>query len=395
MRIDINSRTWREQAQREDEVARVVWAHIAEAGTSHVPEAIETLGHTDALRHVLGMPHKYEAVVRRWQELDLEAEIAAGRKFGVRYIGPGDAEWPTALDDLEQPPHCLFALGEGDVAQLARRSVSVVGARAATTYGQRVAATMGCDLSTAGFTVVSGGAFGIDSAAHRGALVDRSGTICVLACGVDRAYPQAHADLFRAIRESGVLVSENPVGAAPLRHRFLHRNRLIAALSPATVVVEAGLRSGSLSTARRAAELSRMVAAVPGPVTSASSAGCHELIRDGGAVLVTDAGDVLELVESYGSGIGRRSSKESRTLPQDQLSARASVVWDVLPLHDPKEAERVAADACVSMSDVLAALGELQLAGLAVREQGLWRKTPLSRTPEPSATLAGTPEDHP
>lgn len=392
MNLSIDHKLWREQAQEDDAVARLVWAHVSEAASPKVHEAVRSLGPAQALRHAIDAPRAYEGVARRWHTLNLPQQLDMGARWGVRYVQPGDAEWPAALDDLREPPHCLFVRGGGNLESLATRSVAIVGARAATSYGQRVAAQLGCDLGTAGYATVSGGAFGIDAAAHRGALIESAGTVCVLAGGVDRIYPQAHTEMFATIAEQGVLVSESPMDAAPMRQRFLHRNRLIAALAPATVVVEAGLRSGSLSTARRAAELNRIVAAVPGAVTSAASAGCHELIRDHAAVLVTDAGDVLELVRGYGSGLAPRPEKTSQVLPQDELSARAALVWDVLPLNRSDFAEDIATAACISLADVMAALGELQLCGLAVRDGSGWRKTRLRSSGTESATLAAAVE---
>ena len=384
-RISVN---WRQQVTEDDLLARIAWAHLSEACNATLTALIDDIGPAGALAFVLENPRRFEAVMRRWSTLDLLDVLNRGRRLGVRYIAPGDAEWPLALDDLPEPPHVLFALGERELAPTVGRSVALVGARAATAYGERIAAQLGCDLGTKGFTVVSGGAFGIDAAAHRGALVESAGTVCVLAGGVDQVYPQAHYELFQSIKRNGLLVSESPLGARPMRQRFLHRNRLIAALTPATVVVEAGLRSGSLSTARRAADLCRIVAAIPGPVTSAASAGCHELIRDGVATLVTDAGDILELLEGYGRGLINPQTKVGQTLPQDSLTARAACVWDALPLHDGQDVETIGVDANLPTEDVIAGLGELQLAGLAHRESGLWKKTPLTKSTSTSTLAA-------
>lgn len=216
----------------------------------------------------------------------------------LRLIEPDDVEWPAALADLgEDMPKQLWLRGEADLTTLLTNAVAIVGARAATAYGSDVASRMGNGLASKGYTVVSGGAYGIDAMAHWGALSGTEPTIAVLATGVDVAYPKAHDRLFERIATEGLLVSEYEPGASPRPNRFLARNRIVAALTKGTVVVEAGLRSGSLNTARRAKEMGRLVMAVPGPVTSAMSVGCHALIKDG-ALLVTDHDDVIAALEA-------------------------------------------------------------------------------------------------
>lgn len=216
---------------------------------------------------------------------------------GVRVIHPGDQEWPDALTLLgDDEPTQLWVQGKGRLNELAARSVSIIGARAATSYGGHVASDFGYTLASHQITVISGGAFGIDALAHRGAIAADGLTIAVMATGLDVAYPSAHAPLFRRIAENGLLVSEYPPGTSPSRERFLARNRIVAALGLATVIVEAGLRSGSMNTAHRAHALGRPVLGVPGPITSALSAGVHSLLQDGTASLVTSAADVLKFV---------------------------------------------------------------------------------------------------
>jgi DNA processing protein len=234
----------------------------------------------------------------RLADLDPGRVLDRADRLDARVVVPGDAEWPTGLDDLGgSAPLCLWVRGPVDLAAAVRRSVALVGARAATAYGEHVAADLAAGLAEAGCTVVSGGAYGIDVAAHRGALAVGGPTIALLAGGVDRTYPAGNHTLLESLaREHGAVVAECPPGTAPVRARFLLRNRLIAALSGATVVVEAAWRSGALSTATHAAALLRPLGAVPGPVTSMASAGCHRLIRDGAAVCVTGTPDVLELV---------------------------------------------------------------------------------------------------
>jgi len=247
------------------------------------------------------LEHAFGTWRKRLGSVPAEMDLAGFHRDGIRLVCPGEPEWPTQLDMLGLArPYALWLRGEADLRYCCLRSVSIVGARAATAYGAHVGTEMAAALAERGWTVVSGGAYGIDSCAHRGALAADGVTIAVLACGVDVAYPAGHADLLTAIAAQGVLVSEWPPGRTPTRRRFLIRNRVIGALSRGTVVVEAGLRSGALNTARHARDLGRPLMAVPGPVTSAVSAGCHQVIREWGAVCVTSAADVVEMLTPLG-----------------------------------------------------------------------------------------------
>ena len=219
------------------------------------------------------------------------AEVIAG----VRRIQRGDAEWPPQVTDTDT----LWVYGDGNLRDLTAQAVAVVGSRASTSYGEYVALDLACALAEKGWSTVSGGAFGIDAAAHRGCMVAQRGTVAVLACGVDRIYPTAHVTLFERIRASGVLVSAYEPGSVPRRERFLERNRLTVQLSRGVVVVEAATRSGSLSTARDALLLNRPLMAVPGPVTSATSAGTNGLIAVGDARLVTNSEDVIQCIVNH------------------------------------------------------------------------------------------------
>lgn len=252
--------------------------------------------------------------LQRWRgrlaAVDVEAVLEDADRRRIRVLIPGDEEWPSTLDDLQETaPHCLWVQGPARLDRLAgERAAALVGSRASTPYGEDVASSLGAAFAGAGGTVVSGGAYGIDAAAHRGALAAQDGaTLAVLAGGLDRLYPRGNTQLLERIREQHLLLSEAPMGTAPTRWRFLARNRLIAALSRAVVVVEAAWRSGALSTARLADQLSRPVGAVPGPVTSAASAGCHRLIRERGAVLVTEPAELLDLLPG-GPAAGRGAS---------------------------------------------------------------------------------------
>ena len=230
-------------------------------------------------------------------------DLETVRRFGGTLLTPESDWWPQSLRDLQlQEPLCLWIRGQNAVAIPTQdRVVAVVGSRDSTSYGTSVTSALAGGLVARGHTVISGGAYGIDAQAHRGALaVAREDhplpTVAVLACGVDRYYPAGNEGLLREIAERGLVISEVPPGSSPSRYRFLQRNRLIAALSSVTVVVEARWRSGALSTAHHAASLGRAVGAVPGSVESINSAGCHRLLRDGSAICVTDAAEIAELM---------------------------------------------------------------------------------------------------
>ncbi|WP_460859834.1 DNA-processing protein DprA [Nocardiopsis coralliicola] len=312
----------------------------------------------------------------RWAAAARSAEpdriIAGAAEAGARLVVPGDPEWPGRLDQLgPRRPVALWIRGSADLRHAALRSVAVVGARAATRYGERVAGSVGCALAEAAWTVVSGGAHGIDTAAHRGALAGGGPTIAVLACGADRIHPRGNADLFAAVTGNGALVCEHAPGAAPTRHGFLVRNRLIAALTPGTVVVEAGLRSGALNTARHAHELHRTLMAVPGPVSSALSAGCHRLLRDWQAVCVTGAADIAEQL----GAIGPELATGGTVLARDALGADARRILDAVPRSGAGPAA-IAAAAGADLSAALRHLGLLTAGGFLERTPSGWRPRP-------------------
>jgi DNA processing protein len=266
------------------------------------------------------------------------------------------------------------------------RSVAIVGSRASTAYGEHVAGELAAGLGERGWAVVSGGAFGIDAAAHRGALAVEGLTVAVLACGVDRPYPAAHGSLFARIAEAGLVLSEWPPGCAPLRHRFLVRNRLIAGLTRGTVVVEAAARSGAQATAKRAHRLGKEVLVVPGPVTSAMSVGCHELLREpeGGARLVASAAHVLEAVGGFGADLA--GAAERPPSPRDGLSDVALRVLDACPVRIGVPPERLAAVAGCDVLDVLRVLPALEVAELVQ-----WTGTGWRLSPPPTKEVTGRP----
>ena len=225
----------------------------------------------------------------------LEQNLVGAERADIGTLIPGDKEWPSALDDLgDRRPYVLWTRGMTSfLARPLNDLVTITGARASTSYGEQVAGQLASDLASAERIIVAGGAYGIEGAAHRAALASGGDTIAVMANGVDRPYPMGHRELLERVADLGLMVSEVPPGSVPTRHRFLARARLMAALSAATVVVEAGVRSGSMTVARRAHELGRTVGAVPGPVTSATSNGPHELLELGIARIVTHSEQII------------------------------------------------------------------------------------------------------
>jgi DNA processing protein len=300
----------------------------------------------------------------------------------ARFVVPGDDEWAPGLADLAHAgeiqrrggePYGLWLRGPGHLADLMRHSVAIVGSRAATAYGSGIAADLAADLVERGVTVVSGGAFGIDAAAHRGALAAGGPSVGVLACGVDVAYPPANASIFDELADNHLLVSELPPGAHPTRVRFLARNRLIAAMAQATIVVEAALRSGARNTAGWAVECGRPLMAVPGSVYSRASTAPHLMIRNGQAVLVTNAAEVMELISEAGQDtlpIARGPQRATDSLSESQLA-----VFEAVPARRRTSVGEIALAAGVSVPVCLAALAELEAAGLVDGDERGWLAT--------------------
>ena len=318
--------------------------------------------------------------LKRWQprmpDLAPERDLATMARLGGRLIIPSDELWPVQLADLGiQEPICLWWRGQEQPLPGAATSIALVGSRDSTSYGAAVTGDIAYSLAQRGFTVVSGGAYGIDAHAHRAALAGASGavpTIAVMAGGVDRFYPSGNEDLLRAVCNQGAVLAEVPPGSAPTRYRFLQRNRIIAALSAVTVVVEARWRSGALNTAHHAETLGRAVGAVPGSVHSANSAGCHRLLRDGGAVCVTDAAEVAELAGPSGSDLPE--PRHGQAAVQDGLTLEDLILLDALPLRSTTSVEKLSVVAGLGQDSVRAGLGRLGLLGLAVSERGGWKR---------------------
>ncbi|MEU1401212.1 DNA-processing protein DprA [Streptomyces sp. NPDC005728] len=315
---------------------------------------------------------QWGGLVGRARRAEPERDLAVARAAGVRFVCPGDAEWPGQLDDLgDSRPTGLWVRGRPSLRMWALTSVAVVGARACTEYGAHVAGTLASGLAERGWVVVSGGAYGIDGAAHRGALAAGGATVAVLACGVDRPYPRGHTALINRIAEQGLVVGELPPGDHPTPSRFILRNRVIAALTRGTVVVEAACRSGSLVTARAAGRLGRFTMGVPGPVTSGLSVGVHELLR-GDAVLVTDAAEVIELVGDMGE---LAPPRRGPVLPRDLLEPAARAVLAALPANRTAPAEEIASGARTTPDDAIARLYELRSLGYVERHGDGWKLT--------------------
>jgi DNA processing protein len=362
--------------QRELRQARAYLSRVAEPPAPALSELIIDAGPVRAARLVAAgqVSHRVaaETGARRVDDR-AEADLSAVAALGGRLVIPEDAEWPAEAftcfatptaqaDDRWRPPVALWVRGAGRLDELGERGVAVVGARAATGYGEHVAAEFGYELAEGGFTVVSGAAFGVDGAAHRGALAADGRTVAVQACGLDRAYPAGHHRLLDRIAEGGAVVSEYPPGGWPARHRFLIRNRLIAAFGAGTVVVEAGVRSGARRTAAAAAALGRVVMAVPGPVTSALSVGCHLLVRDEQALLVTRVAEVIEAVGRIGEDFAPPlGTPRWRT---DGLNPELLAVYEALPARAPRHPEQLVRDSGVPLHRVRSALPLLELQDL-------------------------------
>ena len=315
------------------------------------------------------------------REIDSAAEDLEllARRNG-RLVTADDDEWPllsftgfARMDHRQRPeshpPLALWVVGSARLDDMAQRAVAIVGTRACTAYGEHVAADLAAGLVERDVTVVSGGAYGIDGAAHRATLATDGFTVAVLAGGIDVPYPSGHATLLHRIGQDGLVVSEYPPGVRPARHRFLTRNRLVAALSGATVVVEAGARSGAANTAAWARGLGRPVCAVPGPITSAASVGCHALLRDE-ANLVTRAADVVELIGHIGELAPDEERPESLL---DGLGEAEQRVYDALPARGRRTVDQIAVASGLPPMQVLGPLSMLEVCGLVNRVDGYWR----------------------
>ncbi len=376
-------------ASDQERLARIALCRLAEPGDPRLTSLVSELGAIRVRDHLLAerdLRGLQTDIAARLADLDPATDLERARQAGIRYVIPGDGEWPTRLDDLAGAaplqqrggvPLGLWVRGPMQLDQLTS-AVAVVGSRSSTSYGDGVSGAIGAGLAREGWWVVSGAAYGIDQAAHRGALAgsDEGSTVAVLACGVDRAYPASHQALLAHIAEVGAVISEVAPGCSPSRLRFLSRNRLIAALTTGTVVVEAAARSGALNTANWASRLHRVLMAVPGSVNTAQSQGTLELIRSGAAALVTEAADVLEMLGASGEHLTqpRRGPVRSR----DRLNSRQQQVLDAVPLLHAAPVDSIARTAGIGLVEVRKALTWLLEAELVEQTETGWRLTPLA-----------------
>ncbi len=359
------------RAAEDELLARVAWSRLAEPGDPRLAELVAAVGAGAALTALWERDVSWMAKYRaRMATVHPVRDIESIQRLGGRVIIPSDMQWPPGCADLAVPPLCLWVRGPLDVDQLGVRSVSIVGARAASAYGEHIAAEFGYGMAAADYVVLSGLAFGIDAAVHRAALAGGL-SAAVLAGGLERAYPAAHDRLLDHLCAEGMVCSEVPVGVAPTRSRFLLRNRLIAAMTSGTIVVEAAARSGALNTARTAADLGRPVGAAPGPVTAAASVGCHQLIRSGRAALITSAAEILDLVGRLGQDAAPEVPREGRIT--DQLAPVELQVLDALSQSRGRSLDRICAVAGVDPQAAHRALAQLAVLGFAQRTASGWR----------------------
>jgi DNA processing protein len=385
------------RAPEAERLARVALGRLAEPNDCQLFAYVREVGAVAALEAIRSGPVDLpglpglEHYRTRLPGPDPEADLGEADARGARFVVPGDLEWPSQLADAElpggdkqrpsAPPLGLWVRGGGSLRLAALKSIAVVGSRAATAYGARVASDLGSGLAERGFAVVSGGAYGIDAAAHRGTLAVGGLTVAVLASGVDVPYPQGHHALFGRIADEGILVSELPPGSHPTKGRFLDRNRLIAALTRGTVLVEAAFRSGALNTTGWARRMSRPVLGFPGPVTSPLSAGVHRELVDGRAVLATNATDVASLIGARGAAFAgldeqltlEAAAREGARRPEDQLDELAKRVLDAVPAGRAVDRAQLAQEAGLSVELVAQRLVQLQLLGLVEGGDQGWR----------------------
>lgn len=401
-------------------LARIALTWLVEPGTRAMFRLVERFGPVDALHRLLAgdvADQRLRSAVESrlgagdpWEAANAAAEQT--RRMGARLVTPEDEEWPARVQDLRRltltnadrrvdqetaPPLCLWVRGAWPLDEVLQRSVAVVGSRAATPYGLHVATEIAFGLAERNWTIVSGGAFGIDAAAHRGALNAGGLTVAVLACGVDRPYPMGNTALFDRIADVGLLVSEWLPGAAPLRPRFLIRNRVIAAATLGTVLVEAAARSGATQTLRRALAMRRPSMVLPGPVTSAMSVGAHELLREHPeARLVTGVPHILEEVGRIGADLAPPVRGPEQ--PRDMLDDESALILESVPRRGASGPDALAARAGIELRTALRKLSMLERLGLVVRRDGGYALAPAGpgpsplRDPEPTMTGHGSPE---
>ncbi|WP_280394580.1 DNA-processing protein DprA [Nocardia brasiliensis] len=375
----------------EDHERRLAWVYLSRVvggPCAALSALIESVGVVEAARAVREcvLPESLRGPTERRRGTDSAArDLEWMTRIGGRVVTPDDPEWPSwrllglaqldpARDRDSAVPLVLWVRGPRSLRQASERALAVVGARCSTGYGNHATAEIAGELAAQGWTIVSGAAFGIDGTAHRAALAAGGGTIAVLACGIDRPYPAQHDRLLAEIAETGAVVSEYAPGTTAHKHQFLARNRLIAAMADGVLVVEAGARSGARNTAKWARRLGRPALALPGPVTSAASVGCHRMIRDGEARLVTCAEEAIEEAGPLRLPLPGAVNPTAETLSGDE-----AVVFAALPRSGSRTPRELAEASGLSLAAVRAALPALELAGSVGTGAGGWFRTPADR----------------
>ncbi len=373
----------------EADARRLAWVYLSrvvQGPCAPLSALIGSVGVVEAARAVreCALPEPLRGPTAQRREVDVAArDLETVERIGGRVVTPDDPEWPAwrmlGFAQLEPGrdrdgavPLVLWVRGPRSLLESSERAVAVVGARCSTGYGNRVTGEIAGDLAAQGWTIVSGAAFGIDGMAHRAALAVEGPTIAVLACGIDRPYPAQHERLLADIAESGLVVSEYPPGVTAQKHQFLARNRLIAALADGVLVIEAGLRSGARNTVKWARRLGRPALAVPGPVTSAASVGCHRMIREGEALLVTRAEEVVDEAGPLRLSIPGAAAGGD---PQDRLTGDEALVFAALPRVGSRLPLEVSRQCGLSLPVVRATLAALELAGLVASDESGWHRT--------------------
>ncbi|TCO21166.1 DNA processing protein [Kribbella steppae] len=370
-------------ADDSDRLARAGLSRVVEPGDLAALKAFEGLEALQIWELLQQGAPGTERWTTRLAEAEPERDLERAAAAGARFVIPGDDEWPEQVEVLADAgqltrragvPFGLWVRGPANLRQVLTRSVAMVGARASSSYGEHVAAELASGLSDNGITVVSGGAFGIDAAAHRGALAGSGVTVAVLACGVDVSYPKQNSALFSRIVEEGLVVSELPPGCSPTKLRFLARNRLIAAGTLGTVVIEAAVRSGALNSAGWAEQCGRAVLAVPGPITSRMSEGSHLLVRERDAVLVTNVADIVEAISPLGTRL--TPYPQAPKSPTDDLHHDLRRTLDAVPVLNPVPATRIAGTAGLDLETTQQCLETLADLTLIQHEDTGWRLPP-------------------
>ncbi|MEH3143377.1 MAG: DNA-processing protein DprA [Mycobacterium kyogaense] len=371
------------------EEERRAWAYlsrVAEVPNPRIAVLAETVGPVEAEQRIrrrdLTDAKLLSSTASRYEIDCARDDLETLDRLGGRLLTSTDAEWPVTafrsfdgVDKAKRPqgyaPMVLWVVGPSSMVEVAGRSAALVGTRAASGYGEFATADLAAGLVERDVAVVSGGAYGIDGAAHRAVLSCDGVTVAVLASGIDVPYPSGHSALLHRVARHGLVVTEYPPGSRPCRRHFLARNRLVAALSGATVVVEAGIRSGAANTAAWAKALGRHVCAVPGPITSASSVGCHELLKNDEEVhLVTRAEEIVELVGSYGEFADEQPRPHNEV---DGLSPEELAVYEALPGRGSRSVDQIALTAGVPETEVIGQLTMLDIRGLVTQQDGEWK----------------------